>query len=55
MSDYTPSELFASTAPFNARPGHDQKLYDLLKVRFGLDGTQRVLEPDRPRKGAGRT
>lgn len=46
MTAYTPDELFASTAPYYAkyRPGYDPKLYDLLKERFGLDGTQRVLD-----------
>jgi ubiquinone/menaquinone biosynthesis C-methylase UbiE len=46
MTAYTPDELFASTAPYYAkyRPGYDPKLYDLLQDRFGLDGTQRVLD-----------
>ncbi|MFG3227632.1 class I SAM-dependent methyltransferase [Kitasatospora sp. NPDC048194] len=46
MTAYTPSELFASTAPYYAkfRPGYDPELYDLLKEKFALDGTQRVLD-----------
>ncbi|HUY49248.1 MAG TPA: class I SAM-dependent methyltransferase [Streptosporangiaceae bacterium] len=46
MSAYTPSELFASAAPYYARyrPGYDPALYKLLRARFGLDGTQRVLD-----------
>ncbi|WP_322770518.1 class I SAM-dependent methyltransferase [Frankia sp. Cr1] len=43
---YTPDELFASTAPYYAtyRPGYDPGFYHLLHERFGLDGTQRVLD-----------
>ncbi|GAA1994266.1 class I SAM-dependent methyltransferase [Kitasatospora viridis] len=43
---YTPDELFASTAPYYAkyRPGYDPRMYELLAERFGLDGTQRVLD-----------
>ncbi len=46
MTVHTPDELFASTAPYYAkyRPGYDPKLYDLLKEKLGLDGTQRVLD-----------
>lgn len=46
MPAYTPSELFASTAPYYAkyRPGYDPALYDLLRDKFGLNGTQRVLD-----------
>ena len=46
MTAYTPAELFASTAPYYAkyRPGYDENLYTLLAERFGLDGTQRVLD-----------
>lgn len=42
----TPHELFISTAPYYARfrPGYDPALYDMLAARFGLDGTQRVLD-----------
>ena len=43
---YTPGELFASTAPYYAkyRPGYDPRLFDLLTHRFGLHGTERVLD-----------
>ncbi|MFE2595780.1 class I SAM-dependent methyltransferase [Streptomyces sp. NPDC059396] len=43
---HTPDELFASTAPYYARfrPGYTPEFYDLLTERFGLDGTQRVLD-----------
>ncbi|MEO3756070.1 class I SAM-dependent methyltransferase [Streptomyces sp. B6B3] len=46
MPPYTPSELFASTAPYYARfrPGYHPALYELLAERFGLDGTQRILD-----------
>lgn len=46
MPTYTPAELFASTAPYYAkhRPGYDPALYDLLAKRFGLNGTQRILD-----------
>ncbi|MGH3273893.1 MAG: class I SAM-dependent methyltransferase [Streptosporangiaceae bacterium] len=40
------SELFASTAPYYARyrPGYDPALYCLLRERFNLDGTARILD-----------
>ncbi|MER5356190.1 class I SAM-dependent methyltransferase [Kitasatospora sp. NPDC002551] len=43
---YTPDELFASTAPYYAafRPRYAPEVYTLLAHRFGLDGTQRVLD-----------
>ncbi|MGF0174554.1 class I SAM-dependent methyltransferase [Streptomyces sp. Marseille-Q5077] len=43
---YTPEELFASTAPYYAafRPRYAPEFYTLLAARFGLDGTQRVLD-----------
>lgn len=43
---YTPEELFASTAPYYARfrPRYAPEFYTLLADRFGLDGTQRVLD-----------
>ncbi|MFF8618219.1 class I SAM-dependent methyltransferase [Streptomyces sp. NPDC015350] len=43
---YTPDELFASTAPYYAahRPRYAPEFYALLADRFGLDGTQRVLD-----------
>ncbi|MFD8965791.1 class I SAM-dependent methyltransferase [Streptomyces sp. NPDC059568] len=43
---HTPDELFASTAPYYARfrPGYTPEFYDLLTERFGLDGTQSVLD-----------
>ncbi|MFB7999723.1 class I SAM-dependent methyltransferase [Streptomyces sp. NPDC056002] len=43
---YTPEELFASTAPYYAahRPRYAPEFYALLASRFGLDGTQRVLD-----------
>jgi len=46
MTSYTPQELFLSTAPYYARfrPGYDPALYELLASRFGLDGTQQVLD-----------
>lgn len=39
-------ELFASTAPYYARyrAGYSAELYEYLRRRFGLDGTQRVLD-----------
>jgi ubiquinone/menaquinone biosynthesis C-methylase UbiE len=45
-SSYTPAELFASTAPYYAayRPRYAPEFYALLADRFGLDGTQRVLD-----------
>jgi ubiquinone/menaquinone biosynthesis C-methylase UbiE len=46
MAAYTPSELFASTAPYYAkyRPGYDPAFYDLLTERFHLHGAERVLD-----------
>jgi ubiquinone/menaquinone biosynthesis C-methylase UbiE len=46
VTRYTPHELFVSTAPYYARhrPGYDPALYELLAERFGLDGTQCVLD-----------
>ncbi|MER6099140.1 methyltransferase domain-containing protein [Streptomyces sp. NPDC001728] len=43
---YKPKELFASTAPYYAafRPRYAPEFYALLADRFGLDGTQRVLD-----------
>lgn len=43
---HTPEELFASTAPYYARfrPGYDPAFYDLLTARFGLNGSQHVLD-----------
>jgi ubiquinone/menaquinone biosynthesis C-methylase UbiE len=40
------AELFASTAPYYARyrVGYAPELYEHLRDRFGLDGTQRVLD-----------
>ncbi|MCB5906164.1 class I SAM-dependent methyltransferase [Streptomyces pinistramenti] len=42
----TPSELFASAAPYYARcqPLYPQELYDSLTQRFALDGTQTALD-----------
>lgn len=39
-------ELFVSTAPYYAkhRPGYDPAMYEHLRERFSLDGTQRVLD-----------
>ncbi|GAA2143350.1 class I SAM-dependent methyltransferase [Kitasatospora kazusensis] len=41
-----PGGLFGSTVPYYARfrPGYDHRLSGLLRERFGLDGTQRVLD-----------
>jgi ubiquinone/menaquinone biosynthesis C-methylase UbiE len=41
-----PEEIFASTAPYYARyrPAYDSAFYDLLVERFGLDGSQTVLD-----------
>lgn len=43
---YLPGELFASTAPYYSRyrPGYAPQLFDAIAERFGLDGTQRVLD-----------
>ncbi|MFK0179627.1 class I SAM-dependent methyltransferase [Streptomyces xanthochromogenes] len=43
---HTPEELFASTAPYYAahRPRYAPEFYALLTDRFGLDGTQHVLD-----------
>jgi SAM-dependent methyltransferase len=43
---YAPDELFASTAPYYARyrPAYHPAFYDLLAERFGLDGTETVLD-----------
>ncbi|MET7952226.1 class I SAM-dependent methyltransferase [Micromonospora sp. NPDC005324] len=41
-----PNQLFVSTAPYYAkyRPGYDPAMYEHLRLRFSLDGTQRVLD-----------
>ncbi|MFI6350248.1 class I SAM-dependent methyltransferase [Streptomyces sp. NPDC050560] len=46
MPSHTPEELFSSTAPYYARyrPGYDPALYDMLAARFGLDGSEHVLD-----------
>jgi ubiquinone/menaquinone biosynthesis C-methylase UbiE len=42
---YSPSELFASTAPYyKYRPGYPDVLFDHLTARCALDGTQSVLD-----------
>lgn len=43
---YDPTELFASTAPYYARyrSGYPPELFTELVDRFGLDGTQTVLD-----------
>jgi SAM-dependent methyltransferase len=43
---YQPDELFRSTAPYYARfrPGYPREFFTYLAERFGLDGTQRVLD-----------
>lgn len=43
---YCPDELFRSTAPYYARyrPGYPREFFDYLVERFGLDGTQQVLD-----------
>jgi len=43
---YNPDELFRSTAPYYARyrPGYPREFFDYLVERFGLDGTQQVLD-----------
>ncbi len=43
---HKPDELFISTAPYYARyrPGYDTAMYEYLRQRFNLDGTQRVLD-----------
>lgn len=42
----TAAELFRSTAPYYARyrPGYPAQMFTHLTDRFGLDGTQRVLD-----------
>ncbi|MFD8749720.1 class I SAM-dependent methyltransferase [Kitasatospora sp. NPDC059577] len=44
--DSSPGGRFASTVPYYAkyRPAYDQHLFALLRRRFSLDGTQRVLD-----------
>lgn len=43
---YDPNELFRSTGPYYAcyRPGYPREFMDYLVTRFGLDGTQEVLD-----------
>ncbi len=43
---YNPDELFATTAPYYARfrSGYPPAFFDHLVDRFGLDGTQTVLD-----------
>ena len=43
---YNPDELFRSTAPYYARyrPGYPREFFGYLVERFGLDGTQQVLD-----------
>ncbi|MGH3450390.1 MAG: class I SAM-dependent methyltransferase [Haloechinothrix sp.] len=43
---YDPNELFRSTAPYYARyrSGYPREFIDYLVTRFGLDGTQEVLD-----------
>jgi ubiquinone/menaquinone biosynthesis C-methylase UbiE len=43
---YNPDELFVSTAPYYARfrSGYPPAFFDHLVDRFGLDGTQTVLD-----------
>ncbi|MFE9328552.1 class I SAM-dependent methyltransferase [Nocardia sp. NPDC052278] len=43
---YDPSGLFTGAAPFYARyrPGYPAALFTTLSERFGLDGTQQVLD-----------
>lgn len=47
---YDPTELFASTAPYYARyrSGYPPELFTELVDRFGLDGTQTVLDLPKP-------
>ena len=46
MTRYQPEELFRSTASYYARyrPGYPAALFEYLRERFRLDGTQRVLD-----------
>src|SRR5882762_6857162 len=43
---YDPQGLFAGAAPYYARfrPGYPTAMFTTLRERFGLDGTQQVLD-----------